>query len=248
LVVCEECGGLFWKNATAAKLLYYWCAGQLSTIPRADRCRARKLHADRVDELVWKAVRTLFEDPHQLKPAIARVEPFIMEDMSPRIAELDLEFKVLSAQYNDAVRLYAPAELPAELRARLVGQINGVLHAETVLRARAEIGRVVFDYVIWLKKKWKVVDIVSMAPRLPRGGKFLESLPIRLVVPSNATEPLIIELVVPTRGSRWFPHLYTYDPPTKSRYDSLPVPIGLLDEKTGSLEVVFDKAIVQIFS
>ncbi len=76
LLVCSECGYAFYRTSTRTskrKLYYYRCLGSDDyRYPNGRRCTNRPVRQDYLDELVWKQVMRLFEDPDLIGNEIHR--------------------------------------------------------------------------------------------------------------------------------------------------------------------------------
>ncbi|MGD0659469.1 MAG: recombinase family protein [Syntrophorhabdales bacterium] len=76
LLVCSECGYAFYRTTTRTskrKLYYYRCLGSDDyRYPNGRRCTNRPIRQDYLDELVWKQVMRLFEDPDLIGNEINR--------------------------------------------------------------------------------------------------------------------------------------------------------------------------------
>ena len=76
LLVCSECGYAFYRTTTRTskrKLYYYRCLGSDDyRYPNGRRCTNRPIRQDYLDELVWKQVMRIFEDPDLIGNEIRR--------------------------------------------------------------------------------------------------------------------------------------------------------------------------------
>jgi len=76
LLVCSECGYAFYRTSTQTskrKLYYYRCLGSDDyRYPNGRKCTNRPIRQDYLDELVWKQVMRLFEDPDLIGNEINR--------------------------------------------------------------------------------------------------------------------------------------------------------------------------------
>jgi site-specific DNA recombinase len=76
LLVCSECGYALYRTSTRTskrKLYYYRCLGSDDyRYPHGRRCTNRPIRQDYLDELVWKQVMRLFEDPDLIGNEINR--------------------------------------------------------------------------------------------------------------------------------------------------------------------------------
>jgi site-specific DNA recombinase len=76
LLVCSECGYALYRTSTQTskrKLYYYRCLGSDDyRYPNGRKCTNRPIRQDYLDELVWKQVMRLFEDPDLIDNEINR--------------------------------------------------------------------------------------------------------------------------------------------------------------------------------
>jgi site-specific DNA recombinase len=76
LLVCSECGYALYRTCTRTskrKLYYYRCLGSDGyRYPNGCKCVNRPIRQDSLDELVWKQVMRLFEDPDLISREINR--------------------------------------------------------------------------------------------------------------------------------------------------------------------------------
>lgn len=76
MLVCSECGYAFYRTSTRTskrKLYYYRCLGSDDyRYPNGRVCHNRPIRQDYLDELVWKQVIQLLEDPELIRAEIQR--------------------------------------------------------------------------------------------------------------------------------------------------------------------------------
>ena len=76
LLVCSECGYAFYRISTRTskrKLYYYRCLGSDDyRYPGGRKCTNRPIRQDYLDDMVWKQVMRLFEDPDLIRNEIHR--------------------------------------------------------------------------------------------------------------------------------------------------------------------------------
>ena len=76
LLVCSECGYALYRTSTRTvkrKLYYYRCLGSDGwRYPRGPRCTNHPIRQDYLDDVVWKKVMQLFEDPDLIRNEINR--------------------------------------------------------------------------------------------------------------------------------------------------------------------------------
>ncbi len=76
LLVCSECGYALYRTSTRTskrKLYYYRCLGSDDyRYPNGRKCTNRPIRQDYLDDVVWKQVIQLFEDPNLIRNEINR--------------------------------------------------------------------------------------------------------------------------------------------------------------------------------
>ena len=76
LLVCSECGYALYRTSTRTskrKLYYYRCLGSDGyRYPHGRKCTNRPIRQDYLDDVVWKQVMQLFEDPDLIRNEINR--------------------------------------------------------------------------------------------------------------------------------------------------------------------------------
>ena len=76
LLVCSECGYALYRTSTRTskrKLYYYRCLGSDDyRYPHGRKCTNRPIRQDYLDDVVWKQVMQLFEDPDLIRNEINR--------------------------------------------------------------------------------------------------------------------------------------------------------------------------------
>jgi len=76
LLVCSECGYALYRTSTRTsrrKLYYYRCLGSDDyRYPHGRKCTNRPVRQDYLDDVVWKQVMQLFEDPDLIRSEINR--------------------------------------------------------------------------------------------------------------------------------------------------------------------------------
>lgn len=76
MLVCNECGYAFYRSSTRTvkrKLYYYRCLGSDDYRYQNGRiCSQRPVRQDYLDDLVWKEILELLEDPELIRSEIDR--------------------------------------------------------------------------------------------------------------------------------------------------------------------------------
>jgi site-specific DNA recombinase len=76
LLVCKKCGYAYYRTSTRTslkKIYYYRCLGSDHwRYPSGSRCDSKPIRQDLLDELVWKKVMVLLEDPKLVEAEIHR--------------------------------------------------------------------------------------------------------------------------------------------------------------------------------
>ena len=128
LLVCSECGYALYRTSTRTskrKLYYYRCLGSDDyRYPNGRRCTMRPVRQDYLDDLVWKHVMRLFEDPDLIGNEInRRVQE--ARNSNPAVVRKETLTKEIARVKNGIDRLLDAyqeglLQLP-ELRARVSG-------------------------------------------------------------------------------------------------------------------------------
>jgi len=165
LLVCSECGYALYRTSTRTskrKLYYYRCLGSDDyRYPHGRKCTNRPIRQDYLDDVVWKQVMQLFEDPDLIRneinrriqearnsnPAKARKETLVNE-----MARIKNGIDRLLDAYQEGL-----VQLP-ELR----GRVHGLRKKESALTSELQsIESRMVDEEMYLQLVGRIDDFLS---------------------------------------------------------------------------------------
>ena len=165
LLVCSECGYALYRTSTRTskrKLYYYRCLGSDDyRYPHGRKCTNRPIRQDYLDDVVWKQVMQLFEDPDLIRneinrriqetrnsnPAKARKETLVNE-----IARIKKGIDRLLDAYQEGL-----VQLP-ELR----GRVHGLRKRDSALTSELQsIESRMVDEGMYLQLVGRIEDFLS---------------------------------------------------------------------------------------
>ncbi len=187
LLVCRECGYALYRTSTRTskrKLYYYRCLGSDDyRYPHGRKCQNRPIHQDYLDDVVWKQVMQLFEDPDLIRneinrriqearnsnPAKARKETLVHE-----IARIKNGIDRLLDAYQEGL-----VQLP-ELR----GRVQGLRKRDSALTSELQsIESRMVDEEMYLQLVGRIEDFLSRVRQSTESLNVLDRQKIlRLVV------------------------------------------------------------------
>jgi len=208
LLVCSECGYALYRTSTRTskrKLYYYRCLGSDDyRYPDGRKCTNRPIRQDFLDDVVWKQVMQLFEDPDLIRneinrriqearnsnPARARKETLVNE-----IARIKNGIDRLLDAYQEGL-----VQLP-ELR----GRVHGLRKRDSALTSELQsIESRMVDEEMYLQLVGRIDDFLSRVRQSAESLNILDRQKIlRLIVKEVLVsgDTVTIKHSIPTTSS-----------------------------------------------
>jgi len=202
LLVCSECGYALYRTSTRTskrKLYYYRCLGSDDyRYPNGRKCTNRPIRQDYLDDVVWKQVIQLFEDPNLIRneinrriqearnsnPAKARKETLVNE-----MARIKNGIDRLLDAYQEGL-----VQLP-ELR----GRVHGLRKRESALTSELQsIESRMVDEEMYLQLVGRIDDFLS---RIRQSAESLNVLDRQKILRLVVKEVLVSEDTVTIKHS-----------------------------------------------
>jgi site-specific DNA recombinase len=187
LLVCSECGYALYRTSTRTskrKLYYYRCLGSDDyRYPHGRKCTNRPIRQDYLDDVVWKQVMKLFEDPDLIRNEINRR---IQEarNSNPAKARKETLVKEIARIKNGIDRLLDAYQEGLVQLPELRGRVHGLRKRDSALTSELQsIESRMVDEEMYLQLVGRIDDFLSRVRQSAESLSVLERQKIlRLVV------------------------------------------------------------------
>jgi len=226
LLVCSECGYALYRTSTRTskrKLYYYRCLGSDDyRYPNGRKCTNRPIRQDYLDNVVWKQVMQLFEDPDLIRNEINRR---IQEarNSNPAKARKEALFNQMARIKNGIDRLLDAYQEGLVQLPELRGRVHGLRKRESALTSELQsIESRMVDEEMYLQLVGRIDDFLSRVRQSSENLNVLDRQKIlRLVVKEVLVsgDTVIIKHSIPTTPTFSDPKA-TPDPPEQKNLPS----------------------------
>jgi site-specific DNA recombinase len=165
LLVCSECGYAFYRTSTRTskrKLYYYRCLGSDDyRYPHGRKCTNRPIRQDYLDDVVWKQVMKLFEDPDLIRKEInRRIEE--ARNSHPAKARKETLVKEIARIKSGIDRLLDAYQEGLVQLAELRGRVHGLRKRDSALMSELQsIESTMVDEEMCLQLVGRIDDFLS---------------------------------------------------------------------------------------
>jgi site-specific DNA recombinase len=165
LLVCSECGYALYRTSTRTskrKLYYYRCLGSDDyRYPNGHKCTNRPIRQDYLDDVVWKQVIQLFEDPNLIRNEInRRVQE--AQNSNPAKARKETLVNEMARIKNGIVRLLDAYQEGLVQLPELRGRVHGLRKKESALTSELQsIESRMVDEEMYLQLVGRIDDFLS---------------------------------------------------------------------------------------
>ena len=165
LLVCSECGYALYRTSTRTskrKLYYYRCLGSDDyRYPNGRKCTNRPIRQDYLDDVVWKQVMQLFEDPDLIRNEInRRVQE--ARNSNPAKARKETLVNEMARIKNGIDRLLDAYQEGLVQLPELRGRVQGLRKRESALTSELQsIESRMVDEEMYLQLVGRIDDFLS---------------------------------------------------------------------------------------